>query len=95
MVQEIWGLKRSQEHKLWLLNHQLVKLLLSQFDVGTHLLHYLDPVLVRHLEIQQANTDRANIIVQTVVLVDRLVNQPFALIYRYLPVDTHNAQLFY
>ena len=74
MIQEIGSFESRKEYELRLLDHQLAKLLLPQLDVGAHLLHYLDAVLVWHLEIKQTQADRTNHIVQAVVLVDRLVN---------------------
>lgn len=95
MGQEIRGLERSKEHELWLLNYQVGKFILSQFDVRTHLLYDLNSVFVRHLEVEQTQTNRTDGVIQTFALINSLINELFAPIDRYLPVDTDNAQLIY
>ena len=93
MAQEIRGLECRQEHELGLLNHQVAQLPLSHFDVSAHLLHDLNTVFVRHLEVQQTQTDRTDGVILTLTHIDYLVNELFALVDRNLPIDTNDTLL--
>lgn len=52
MLVKGWCFKRCQEYEQWLVYFQKLKILLSEFDVRTHFLNDLNPILDRHLEVQ-------------------------------------------
>lgn len=86
MLTEIWSVIRRQEHERWQ-HKRTIQFSLFQGVESFHLLQDLDPIFEWHLEVQEHDGDRLQQSGALNYLINRLLDNDFYEIDRFLTVD--------